>query len=378
LPPFCHGETVPELSLLLVVLVAWVIVFAPLASWLARQRARPWVVWGLFGAVLGPAAAALLVMAPPGRCPVCGSRIVGWPQVCQTCGRDLRSQPIEIARENAARRASLISAPIDSIGGPSLDPVTTASLRSREPALPPARPATALGLRPPAVSAPFSLSPPPLAALPLEAEGGPGILGSGVFVGGSESLQVGSRYLFARVGDDLHALGPVHVSPATIAARVPLGGVEPSFVEDRLLLAPAGPGRGPELAFGGVRLERNVDIVRELRLGAGNEGVAEPPWIPDGSVDGRSTRAGQKKPARTRSARASAVAAQEAAAPPELTLASTATAAREPTSPGQPVAARRPQLAIQAGPYVLRARVIIAMALAVGLMAAGLVSLIGR
>jgi hypothetical protein len=374
---------VPEFSLLLVVLVAWVIVFAPLASWLARQRARPWVAWGLFGAVLGPAAAALLVMAPPGRCPACGRPIVGWPQVCQTCGLDLRYQPIDIARENAARRASMIATPIDSIGGPSLDPVTTASLRSREvAALPPARPATALGLRPPAVSAPFSLSSSPPAASPLESEGGPGILGSGVFVGGSESLQVGSRYLFARVGDDLHALGPVHVSPATIAARVPLGGVEPSFVEDRLMLAPVEPGRGPELAFGGVRLERNVDIVRELRVGTGGAGVAEPPWIPDeGSVDGRSTRAGVKKPARTRSARASAVAAPEDAASPELRLVpavQAAAAARKPTIADQPAAVRRPQLAIQAGPYVLRARVIIAMALAVGLMAAGLVSLIGR
>ena len=371
----------PELSLLLVVLVAWVIVFAPLASWLARQRARPIVVWGVFGAVLGPAAAALLVMAPPGRCPVCGAPIVGWPQVCQTCGRDLRSQPIEIARESAARRASMISSPIDSIGGPSLGSVPTASPRGREPALPPGRPATALGLRPPAVSAPFSVS--PVGPLPLETEGGPGILGSGVFVGGSESLQVGSRYLFARVGDDLHALGPVHVSPATIAARVPLGGVDPSFVDDRLLIAPAGPGRGPELAFGGVRLERNVDIVRSLRVGAGNEGVSEPPWIPDsGSADGRSTRGGQKKPARTRSARAStaSAAAQEPVAPvapPESTPVWGA-ASSAPTIGGQPAAARRPQLTIQAGPYVLKARVIIAMALAVGLMAAGLVSLIGR
>ena len=369
----------PELSLLLVVLVAWVIVFAPLASWLARQRSRPFVVWGLFGAVLGPAAAALLVMAPPGRCPVCGARVVGWPQVCQTCGRDLGSQAIEFARETAVRRASMISTPIDSIGGPSLDPAPTASLRSREVALPPARPATALGLRPPAVSAPFSLSPvAAVAPLPLETEGGPGILGSGVFVGGSESLQVGSRYLFARVGDDLHALGPVHVSPAMIAARVSLGGVDPSFVDDRLLLAPSGPGRGPELAFGGVRLERDVDIVRALRVGVGSDGVAEPPWIPDaGSVGGRSTRAGQKKPSRTRSGRAATVAAEAPAAPPEPIPVWGATSVA-PSIGGQPAPRRRPQLTIQAGPYVLKARVIIAMALAVGLMAAGLVSLIGR
>jgi hypothetical protein len=359
---------VSGLSLLIVVLVIWVVVFAPLASWLARQRARPWIVWGLFGAVLGPAAAALVVMAPPGRCPSCGSRIVGWPQVCQTCGRDFRSQPMDAAREAAARRASLISAPMDSIGGPSLGRITTAPRGESEAGLPPARGATTLGLRPPAISAPFTL--PPLSPAPLESEGGPGILGSGVFIGGSESLQVGSRYLFARVGDELHALGPVHVSPAAIAARVPLRGVEPNVADDRLMLSPTDPGRGPELAFGGVRLERDVDILRELRVGEGRDAVGGPPWIPDeGSPDGRSkVKAKPKVPARLRSATASSMAALEAT-----------TAAREPAAatPGRSLA-RRPALTIQAGPYVLRARVIIVTALAVGLMAAGIVSLIGR
>jgi hypothetical protein len=283
---------------------------------------------------------------------------------------------MDAAREAAARRASLISAPMDSIGGPSLGRITTAPRGESEAGLPPARGATTLGLRPPAISAPFTL--PPLSPAPLESEGGPGILGSGVFIGGSESLQVGSRYLFARVGDELHALGPVHVSPAAIAARVPLRGVEPNVADDRLVLSPTEPGRGPELAFGGVRLERDVDIIRELRVGEGRDAVAGPPWIPDeGPVGGRSTRAGQKKPSRTRSGRAATVAAQEPAAPPEPTPVWSATSA-PPTIGGQPASARRPPLTIQAGPYVLKARVIIAMALAVGLMAAGLVSLIGR
>jgi hypothetical protein len=369
---------VPGLSLLIVLLVIWVIVFAPLASWLARQRARPWIIWGLFGAVLGPAATALLVMAPPGRCPACGNRIVGWPELCQTCGRDLGSQPIDAA----ARRAATISGPIDSIGGPSLGSVVGAPLGGSDASLSSARAATTLGLRPATVSAPFSL--PPLyevPALPPASEGGPAILGSGVFVGGSESLQVGSRYLFARVGDDLHALGPVHVSPATTAARVPLADVEPSLVEDRLLLAPTAPGRGPELAFGGVRLERNVDIVHELQFGEGGAAVAGPRSISEVSPLGGpsiDTARPKKGSARVRSAAASTTAARELVAQPLTSVApEPAVAPRRWVAPDRLVA-RRPALTIQAGPYVLKARVIIVTALAVGLMAAGIVSLIGR
>jgi len=363
---------VPGLSLLIVLLVIWVIVFAPLTSWLARQRARPWIVWGLFGAVLGPAAAALLVMAPPGRCPTCRSQIVGWPQLCQSCGRDFGSPPIDAAREVAVRRASLISALPDSMAGTRSGPAPGAPTAGLDTGAVPGRAATALGLRPTSVSAPFSL--PPLALVPPESESGPGILGSGVFVGGSESLQVGSRYLFARVGGDLHALGPVHVSPGTIAARVPLASVEPSFAGDRLLLAPAEPGRGPELAFGGVRLERDVDIVNELSVDRVDGVLAPRSMTPPPEPRLVETAGSKKRPARMRSAAASATPALQPIAAPEpaaiVPLPTAAAPERE--------AARRPQLAIQAGPYVLRARVIIAMALAVGLMAAGIVSLFGR
>jgi hypothetical protein len=362
---------VQGLSLLIVVLVIWVIVFAPLAGWLARGRARSPVVWSLFGAVLGPAAATLLVLAPPGRCPVCRNQVVGWPQLCPTCGRDLRSQPIDVAREAAARRASLISTPADQMVGARAGPVPGAPIAGLDAGALPGRAATALGLRPTSVSAPFSLPPlPPSSLLPAESDGGPGILGSGVFVGGSESLQVGSRYLLARVGDELHALGPVHVSPATIAARVPLRGVAPTFVEDRLLLAPTEPGRGPELAFGGVRLERAVDIVRELRLGDAADVATEPPWIPDVPVGPKKGRA------RVRSAAAAAAPALPSITAPEPTAVVPVPMA-VPVAPERS-APRRPPLAIQAGPYVLRARVIIVMALAVGLMAAGIVSLLGR
>jgi hypothetical protein len=109
------------------------------------------------------------------------------------------------------------------------------------------------------------------AAPRLAAEPGPSLtnesasLGSGVFIGGSESLQIGSRYLLARVGSELHVLGPVHVDPAAIAVRVPLGGVQPTIVADRLFIAPASSRHGPELAFGAVLLERGIDLGHELQ-----------------------------------------------------------------------------------------------------------------
>jgi hypothetical protein len=85
-----------------------------------------------------------------------------------------------------------------------------------------------------------------------------------VFIGGSETLQIGSRYLLARVGSELHVLGPVHVDPEAIAVRVPLGDVEPTILADRLFIAPGSSGQGPELAFGAVLLERGIDLDREL------------------------------------------------------------------------------------------------------------------
>jgi hypothetical protein len=137
---------------------------------------------------------------------------------------------------------------------------------------PASRSATALGRRAtieaeesarttPAPEAPRAKPP----AAPRPAADTLAILGSGVFIGGSESLQVGSRYLLARVGADLHVLGPVHISPAAIAARISLAGVEPTLLADRLLLTSIRPGRGSNLAFGGVSLESGVDVARDLR-----------------------------------------------------------------------------------------------------------------
>jgi hypothetical protein len=126
------------------------------------------------------------------------------------------------------------------------------------------RSATALGRRATEVPAAAPSAPRPAARRPPS--GALAILGSGVFMGGSSSLQIGSRYLLARVGSELHVLGPIHVSPAAIAIRMPLGGLEPTLLADRLLISPTRRGRGPELAFGAVLLEEGVDLTTDLHV----------------------------------------------------------------------------------------------------------------
>jgi hypothetical protein len=82
-------------------------------------------------------------------------------------------------------------------------------------------------------------------------------------MGGNVSLQIGSRYILARVGMKLHVLGPVDLSPAAVAARVSLAETETTVVADRLLIT-GRDGTGLKLAFSGVAVEPGVDL--ELQL----------------------------------------------------------------------------------------------------------------
>ena len=264
----------PGLSFPILALIASAILFAPLASWLALQRARSWALWFLFGVALGPVASLLLVLAPPGRCPACGTPSIGWPLSCSNCGMGFGMRAGSIGRKAA-------------IGAPAADPATPA-IEAAAPATrraaprprrtagavkaPPGR--TAIAASPPHLeTAPdveparrsattLGRRPSPEAAAPADAIA---ILGSGVFIGGSESLQVGSRYLLARVGADLQILGPVHISPSAVAARLPLADVEPTLLADRLLITSTQPGRGSHVAFGGVSLQHGVDVARDFR-----------------------------------------------------------------------------------------------------------------
>jgi hypothetical protein len=272
--------------------VASAILFAPLASWLAVQRVRSWPLWFLFGIALGPVAALLLLAAPPGRCPACGTRSVGWPRRCTSCGLPFSAVPLDATIPMTPDGRPLdgafaqAEAGLVGVGGPGESIVVAAAAASGASYSPArlsvsdrsadrpmvavgpgrdaaslARSATTLGRRP--IDEPRPAPKPATQRRP--SSGTLAILGSGIFIGGSEPLQVGSRYLIARVGSELHILGPVHLSPAAVAARLPLANVQPTVVADRVLISPAKPGRGADVAFGSVLLERDVDLVRDLK-----------------------------------------------------------------------------------------------------------------
>jgi hypothetical protein len=255
--------------ILILAIVASAIVFAPLSSWLALRRGRSWAAWFFFGMVLGPLAVGLLIAAPPGRCPLCGTRTRGWPLRCSGCGLAFAGgaapEPAGAVPE-AAGGAGRQWAATETAGA--LPPVARASrsgsggrkaaaagLSASDPSH---RPATVLGRRPTTVAAP---------APPAKSSGSDvAILGSGIFMGGSTALQIGSRYLLARVGSELQALGPMHVSPASVAARIPLAGTETTVAADRLVIAPRSGGRGATLAFSALATEPGVDFEEQLKV----------------------------------------------------------------------------------------------------------------
>jgi hypothetical protein len=220
------------------------IVFAPLCSWLAMRRQRSWVVWFCFGAILGPVAAIILTVAPPGRCPACGAPTRGWPSACTRCHvafRPVRWTP----QTHTVEAATALPAPRSgdgNVGGVSwaAAPWTGSSARPR-----------------------------PLD--PSADAGGSAILGSGVFVGGSVSLQIGSRYLLALSGSELRALGPVHLDPSTIAARIPLADTTATVVGDRLVISGRGDRDERSIAFSAVGLAPGVDLERTFEAVTGSE-----------------------------------------------------------------------------------------------------------
>lgn len=95
----------------------------------------------------------------------------------------------------------------------------------------------------------------------------PTILGSAIFVGGSEALQIGSRYFIARVGAEMQVLGPIHISPTAVAARIVLTNVEATAVSDRLLIISRERGKST-LAFSAVTAQPGIDLQQQLVLPA--------------------------------------------------------------------------------------------------------------
>ena len=272
----------PDVSLGPVLVIASASVFGPLSGWLAGQRRRNVVIWGLFGVVLGPIASALLIGAPPGRCAACDWPVAGWGARCAACGASVRTGLAHAGDVEPAPAAPVAVAPALQAAAPA--PAATTRARRRrsdatptpaprpqvearselsargEPAWAPRVSATRLGHRPedvgpahPAVSPPSDAVSTPLA-----------VLGSGVYIGGNRPIQVGNRYLLARVASELQILGPVHLDPGAIADRVPLPSIEAFRLEDRLVIDGRDGTTDISMAFVAVSEGRGVDIVAEL------------------------------------------------------------------------------------------------------------------
>ena len=100
------------------------------------------------------------------------------------------------------------------------------------------------------------------------------ILGSGIFVGGNAQLQIGSRYFLARVGPEMQALGPIHISPSNVAARIKIADTQATLIADRLLITGLDGERGPTLAFSAVSAEYGVDLEMSLNARPDSSAVA--------------------------------------------------------------------------------------------------------
>lgn len=258
---------------LLLVVIAWAVVFGALAARLAAAASRPVATWALYGAILGPIALLLLRAAPPGRCRRCESRVHGWELICRFCGEDVRGLP--------ARRSTATSRALPDTTGPGAVDVPDAhSNAAVTPAVQPrpdpgaaAREAERLtantrnierstavsatpGRREPAAPQPGP-RPAPTAPEPRvdprDARPGrrrrreqpdPGrTLGAGLFLTGSASLQPGYRYTIAVTDTRLRILGPLDLDPGKVVMDRDLAPFDATVTEDRVMLTEGSPDR---------------------------------------------------------------------------------------------------------------------------------------
>lgn len=220
------------LSGLPLVLFVAVVVFAPVTSWLANRRDRSPGVWFVLGALTGPIATFIVAIAPPGRCPVCGLAVRGWPTACTGCGT-------AFDRVGLSPRAA---AP---------DPRPTSVARAA---------AVAPGVRPSPISSPGSLagaSRPPTAsslrrddATHVRDAGEPtDLLATAMYVTGSHECQPGLHYLLTLRGGALVVLGPLETAPHTVAATRPVAELRVTAFGEGLLISDARSVRGWSLGF---------------------------------------------------------------------------------------------------------------------------------
>jgi hypothetical protein len=280
-------------------LAVFALVFGPLAGRLALERQRQPIVWLIFGALLGPIALAILLLAPPGVCPRCNEPVAGWPSDCVYCGEYLTpplaariarvfpadatpppppiSEPIPLRPTAAASVARYgtptrppVEAPIRHRAPDAFDSISTqpepgwtarlATLARAPVAIQDDGHAAAngngtmpLGDTSASTSGgsqrftvPVFLPPPGPLDPPTE---DPTIVAVGVYVSGTERLTIAGRYAIGHAHGRLKVLGPYETNPRKLAIDWDLTAIDIGQGEGQLVLAHTEGRRARVLTF---------------------------------------------------------------------------------------------------------------------------------
>lgn len=212
------------------VLFVAVVLFAPVTAWLANRRDRSPGVWFLLGALAGPIATLIVAVAPPGRCPACGSSVRGWPVACAACGTAFEGMA-PTPRPVAARPARLPAATVDpgSVRPTSAPPPAAGHGPTPLPGASPRRGDDALRVRD--------------AGEPTD------LLATAMYITGSHECQPGLHYLLTLRGSSLIVLGPLETAPHTVAATRPVTELRVTAFGEGLLISDTRSALGWSLGF---------------------------------------------------------------------------------------------------------------------------------
>jgi hypothetical protein len=263
--------------IVIIAALCWMAGFGLAAAQAAIRLERAAPIWFAFGAILGPIALLLLRAAPPGRCRSCGTPTRGWLRVCWWCREDVTATPAttlamvarmsgpaevgevsrgrEPARRNEPARPFQVQSDAFRPSRPAtVNPPTPLVLSTSPTPTPASRP---MATQPTVVAGQDgSLAPgwsPALRASKLVGSGGPDaatkVLATAVYVTGSARLESGRRYSIAVRGSRLQILGPTDIDPSAIVLDRPVGEVDSSAVEGRLIVSEPRGRSGLVLAF---------------------------------------------------------------------------------------------------------------------------------
>ena len=223
------------------------IVFGPLSAWLAVARERSAAIWFAYGLLLGPIAPAIIALAPPGRCRVCGEPTRGWLNSCLACGSPL----------DGSARVAVTMAPMAGTSRPAGSPPPATAVGSARSG---ANLAAVGAVSAAAVHPAPGVSATGVHAVPRTA-GDTEILATGVFVGGSVHLSLGARYAIARRKRTFEVRGPVDIAPGVLRLEHPMAGLDATVVADRLVVTEKTAGR-PKfvMVFQSLAVQEGVDL----------------------------------------------------------------------------------------------------------------------